>query len=99
MAFVIPKATYPSSLAPFPSQTGPGSYQVQTSSFEATLEHCAPFNTSEVKTSLFDVEETSAGPGYYNSIYQKDLNKKAESKSYMFASRVERFHTQPDSQT
>ena len=98
MAFVIPKSAKKSVFGEDTLNPGPGTYEKGKTSFDNNAEFCAPFNTSVVKVSTFDVPETNYGPGSYNSVYYKDLNKSnVGNKNYVFASRVERFKTDVES--
>lgn len=77
MAFVIGKAEKKSVFQP-PVQAlqlpGPGEYNSGVGMI-SKYEQCAPFNTSQVKVSTFDIEQTKYGPGTYEPKYFKDLNK------------------------
>lgn len=52
MAFVIPKAEKEHFYHDDPDKPGPGAY-LQNSKYSKVVEHCAPFNKSELKTSIF----------------------------------------------
>lgn len=86
MSFVIGKSPKVSIFAKAHDLPGPADYQPQN---HPCSEQPAPFNASSLKVSTFDVEVVNCGPGSYNPIYSKEIQKEKKLRmSSSFNSKV-----------
>ena len=94
MAFVFGKAKKQAQISQIDSSPGPGDYDLVNKS---QIEAAAPFHSSTLKTSAFDVVPSNTGPGCYDPTYQKDIqvSDKYVHMSSSFSSKVQRFKTEP----